>query len=74
MCFELADYHADEGIRHGGVQYLIEELAAAFGEHEREERRTYHKAQIPPLIQEIPIDINAVRLTQILGNECSNRR
>jgi len=74
VCFELADYHSDESIRLGGVQCLIEELAAAFGEHERQEMGAYHKAQITPLIQEIPIDINAVRLTQILGNECSNRR
>lgn len=35
--------------------------------------RTYHVAQIPPLIQKVPIDVDTVRLRQILGDQVADR-
>jgi hypothetical protein len=40
---------------------------------EIEIKGSYHETQIPPLVQEIPVDVNAVRLAQILGDQSSDR-
>jgi hypothetical protein len=34
---------------------------------------SYHEAQISPLVQEVSIDIDAIGLTEVLGDERTNR-
>lgn len=66
MRLELADYYADNciGFRVQGLskRSLLEDLWRR-GE---EDRVAYHEAKISPLVEEIPIDINTVRLAQVL--------
>lgn len=58
MRLELADYDAEERRREG----------------RRRGRWNGHKAQISPLVQKIPVHIDAVRFTQILGYQSADRR
>lgn len=47
---------------------------AARGERTGQKKRTNHKTQISPLVQKIPVHIDAVRLTQVLGYQSPDRR
>lgn len=42
------------------------------GSGEKDVNRRYHEAKIPPLVQEIPIDIDTVGLAEVFANECAN--
>jgi hypothetical protein len=67
MCFELADYDAEE--RGIGAKCLLINISvqAIFNWGEKGEK--YHETQIPPLVQEISIYVDTVRLAQILGDQ-----
>lgn len=38
-------------------------------QQKRNWRKAYHITQVTPLVQEVPVDVNAVRLAQVLGNQ-----
>lgn len=69
MDFQLADDDADER-RINGVQRLeniVRELVINIGGE-----RSDHEAEVCPLAQKIAVDIDAVGLTQVLGDECAD--
>lgn len=37
-------------------------------------QRAYHEAEVSPLVQEVPVDIDAVRLAQVFGDQGPNGR
>lgn len=74
MRFELADYNANEG--GGGFVEGLVLLAFLFSMLERGKRRKqrtlYHVAKLAPLVEEVTVHIDAVRLREIFRDESSN--
>lgn len=44
------------------------------GRRSRDKERLYHVAQIPPLIQKVPVHIDAIRFREIFGYQLADCR